>query len=264
MKRLLCLSIFLIMMVLNAKTYAQEDSLAENLKEERVEDVLTDVLGLDEEVAELSTSSDDEGGGLFERHAVGVGFGFPQFLGFQYATTLHPKFQLRVGFGYSSINDYSQAFDLAEGASSSITIKGSLLMPKALVDYHPFGNSIHLTAGLGYAINTEIRGIASSKGEIPLAGTIVINAEDMGIIELGSDFSGIAPYLGLGFGRGVPKNRIGFSVDLGFFYLSEPQAILNATEVFLRTEDELPQLQENLSSFRWLPELSFKLTVKLN
>ena len=164
----------------------------------------------------------------------------------------------------SSVTYNGLSFEIVQGATADISVNGNLLMPELMLDYHPFGSGFRLTGGFGYTLDTELGGSAAPKGTIRITQDLSADASKFGILGAGIRYEGLAPYLGLGFGHAVPKKRVGLGLDMGMFYLSQPIATLVATRAFRRTEEEQPKFQENLNGYRWLGNISLKLSVKLN
>jgi hypothetical protein len=60
-------------------------------------------------------------------------------------------------------------------------------------------------------------------------GLIKYNSEQVGNITFDIKGANIAPYLGIGFGRSIPKHLVGVGFDMGVFYHGNPQTKLNTT-----------------------------------
>ena len=82
-------------------------------------------------------------------------------------------------------------------------------------------------------------------------------------MELTLDYNGFAPYLGLGFGRAVPKNKFGVSFEAGSFYLPEPKVDITATGMLAPTANQAVSLQEDIRDYRWFPFLNLRLSVRI-
>ena len=82
-----------------------------------------------------------------------------------------------------------------------------------------------------------------------------------GTIQMGSKLS---PYFGLGFGRAVPRKRVGIGLDLGTYYKGRPRVDLEATSLLRNNVNNEQVLEDALSFVRWWPVVSFRLAVKVN
>lgn len=93
-----------------------------------------------------------------------------------------------------------------------------------LLDYHPFHNGLRASAGLIYTGN-RFNGTAtcqpSSGSSCDAGGSYTVNKGDR--ISGRVDYSGPAPYVGIGWGDAVDKQgRFSFSFDLGAMFTGSP------------------------------------------
>lgn len=166
----------------------------------------------------------------------------------------------RLGFNYLKLNFPFEGnfFDVSLKHSPDLTLGAVSLM----LDYYPVAkSSFHLTGGVAYNMNHYKYGMAYN--DTLQYGSISVNGENAGTLNFDVVSSKIAPYLGLGFGRVVPKKRVGFGVELGCFYHGKPQVTIEATKLIEQTKDEQQQLEDNLDGYRFFPYLNFHLTIKL-
>src|SRR5574344_1485302 len=179
---------------------------------------------------------------MFNHLAIGVKAGTPG-LGVDLATTVGNHFQLRAGYSAfpSAKMSTTLALDSREGSSSSLTEKdykfdGKLNFgsAKILIDYLPFkSSSFHITVGayIGSSkiikvnntedgslmdITTYNNSVAEDQQLGVVLGDYLLKPNEEGNIESRIKVSGFKPYVGIGFGRAVPrKNRVGFMFELG-------------------------------------------------
>lgn len=129
-------------------------------------------------------------------------------------------------------------------------------------DWHPFGNSFKLVGGFAYMLN-NISTTAYLKDSTK-QGDITIAPEEVGSIIIELKPNAIAPYLGLGFGRAVPKHRVGVSFEMGVFYIGEPEVKFVTTGMLTPTGvTEEKKLREGMNELKWLPKLSLSINIKL-
>ena len=113
-----------------------------------------------------------------------------------------------------------------------------------LFDYYPFtSSSFHVTAG-AYIGNSDIlavtntndfinlayagkAGIDLSKSGSTMTEKYVIITDNQGNVKADLKVNGFKPYLGIGFGRAVPRKRIGVQFDLGVQFWGKPEAQTN-------------------------------------
>ena len=195
------------------------------------------------------------------RFAVGLS-GSTLGAGAEISRNISRHFNLRLRGNLFSLNDYVAQIDLG-GESLDLTANSRFVEVDLNLEYLPFQkSSFKLVGGLGYFINAEASALGIYNGTIEF-GEIVLDQSDIGELDLSIAYEGFAPYLGLGFGRAVPKKRVGLSLEIGTFYLSEPKVQMTATEMLTSTADQAAQLQEDISDYRWYPFLNLRLAVKI-
>lgn len=223
----------------------------------------------------------------FDSWGIGVNAGLYGF-GVQAATTLTPNFKLRAGIDYFSYTDkVSEEFDVEvefrgyQTTAQAVLRDTKITFPnlKAFIDYYPIQNSIFSITGGFYFGNNN----ASTNGlidgyqeftdlfdEKPILRyeDIVITPNDDGSfdgkLEMGNT---IKPYLGIGIGRTMPRNRVGFKFELGMVYqgkysLSSPNINESGDVWFDRLTEEL-DLPFSRSLLQWWPMLNISLTYRI-
>jgi hypothetical protein len=142
-------------------------------------------------------------------------------IGFDVATPLARKFNLRAGADFFS---YNTSFT-DQGAD--ITIDLRLRSGHASLDWFPFGGRFRLSPLLVFGNNN----LASGTALVPAGSTITLDGQDYissytdPLHGNGSiDFRKIAPGLSLGFGNIIPRTRSHFSipVEAGLYYSGQP------------------------------------------
>lgn len=78
-----------------------------------------------------------------------------------------------------------------------------------------------------------------------------------------ANWSGIAPYIGFSVGSPVPKKRFGVTFDVGTYYMSRPEVVVDATNLLEPNKLNQKPLYENLKGYRWLPQVQLNFTYKL-
>lgn len=140
--------------------------------------------------------------------------------GLQVHRHLNDNLNLRLGF-----NTYETDEDVDDG---DLTYNGELKLFTigALVDWHPFDSGFRVSGGL-YISQNEIEVTAKTNA----VGTYTIGNEEwrIGTAEvLGeAEFANVAPYVGLGWGRGVGKGRWSFLIDAGVLSQGSPDTNLD-------------------------------------
>ncbi|MFY8109652.1 MAG: hypothetical protein ACOVO9_11695 [Bacteroidia bacterium] len=131
----------------------------------------------------------------------------------------------------------------------------------AVLEYHPFGNAFKISAGAAYML-TNITATAILKDSTK-QGDIMISPTEVGDIQFGVSTNPICPYVGIGFGRAVPKNRVGFNFELGGYYIQKPVLNFKTTGMLEPTSSQEGLLRRNMSGFTWLPNIRMGLIFKL-
>jgi len=134
--------------------------------------------------------------------------------------------KINLRFGYNGLSSNELTVDDVDvgGINTSVKVKASLQTIPLLVDWHAFGAAFRFTGGVMYNNN-------KFEGRAP------VNTYDLGLgtYEVGLDATvegpnQISPYLGVGWGNAVSKNRRWiFSADLGFLFQGNPDIKLTPT-----------------------------------
>jgi hypothetical protein len=197
-------------------------------------------------------------------YAIGLQLGTTG-LGIQVAKTLSSDSRLvgRVGVSYFA---YDRVFRVKAG-EGKLNITPDLVMGIALasVKWHPFKrNQLFVTGGAGYTWRPDVKANVIAEGNVKFGG-LQISEENVGVVNASLKWNSVLGYAGLGYGRSTPIRRLGFAVELGCYYLGSPKVDLQYTG-FLETttiDEQLPVIQNNLKSYRFLPSLQFLLTYGL-
>ncbi|PIV96689.1 MAG: hypothetical protein COW43_06740 [Flavobacteriaceae bacterium CG17_big_fil_post_rev_8_21_14_2_50_31_13] len=209
----------------------------------------------------LVSYSQDENENLEMKNAFAASFGLPG-LGIEYARKLSPKLSTRLAWHSAqlinlraeNIEIKDDNVDLLANAEVSIIDLG--------IEYNPFKNSsFKLTTGIGFLTNVNTNLVVTYTEDVKV-GDVIITKNDVGEIVADVTWSGIAPYVGIGFGRAIPKSRFGFGFELGTYYTSSPDVKLTASELLAPTASQEENLQESLSTFKFIPRLQIRLAYK--
>lgn len=184
-------------------------------------------------------------------------------IGFQIARSIHPtnKFVLKLGGTYLPIEIKNYPFEFT-GTKLSSNLSINLGAIGAYVDWHPFGNAFKITGGIAYLL-TNISGTSVVKDSV-VQGEIKIDPNKVGNIKTEIKTNPIAPYLAIGFGRSIPKHRLGFGVELGTYYIGAPKVSFVCSGLLEPSSANEATLNENLKGNQFLPQLVFNLTFKLS
>ena len=93
---------------------------------------------------------------------------------------------------------------------------------------------------------------------------LTLSPEEVGYIEgTYTTDQPLYPYLGLGYGRTVPKKHWGFTVDLGIMHRGAPLFAIESTNLFENNEENAAALEENFHNWQWQPVLNIRLAYRV-
>lgn len=212
-----------------------------------------------EEVPMTETSPDNK-----LKFAVALN-GSPLGVGGEFAMAFSDKLAVRLRGHYLNLEDVISQREEEIGSETYLLDAGpKSTVADITVEYLPFrGSSFKLVGGLGYFVegNLTVRGY--NRDGISYK-EMTIDPEDIGSVVFKMDYSGVAPYLGFGFGRAVPKNRVGIGFEIGTFYMGEPEASIVGTDLIAENaEINLQKFQDDISDYRWYPFINLRIAVNL-
>lgn len=108
--------------------------------------------------------------------------------------------------------------------------------------------------GMGYSdLDTKEQfGIEIDQYKIPI--------NEDGNVTGGLKVSGFRPYLGLGFGRAIPKNRIGFRFEIGASFQGKPKVYADGVDLDKILDDETENdISDFMNYLKVYPVLKFSL-----
>jgi hypothetical protein len=204
--------------------------------------------------------NDDENIVKTKKNGVNLSFGSSGF-GFGYARKLSLKLNAMVAYHTIKVEDkevdissFIDNNDVAfnGGATSTIIDLGA--------EYLPFkSSSFKLAFGVGFLNDVSVDGLITYKEAI-VYGDVIIAPQDVGRVDIKSTWSGVAPFIGLGFGRAVSDSKFGFSIDAGTYFAQSPEVELTADKLLAPTQDEQANLQDAFESLTFIPRIQLKLT----
>lgn len=141
-----------------------------------------------------------------------------------------------------------------------------------MLDYHPFANGLRFSLGVLYSLNkfdgdATCDVLACEVGGQPA----VITQGDRLNGEV--DYTGVAPYLGLGWGNAVDEDgRLTFSFDLGVMFTGSPDVTVRCSQVSggaapqalcdAQADQEEDDLEDEIGEFDVYPVLSIGLAYR--
>ncbi len=201
-------------------------------------------------------------GGFLGGWSISVGAGTLGFGG-TINKRLSPHFATSLGYYSSNLN---QNVD-TKFNSDAVTLKANIKLGAAvlLFDYYPSVNSsFRICFGAAYNLNNYKVDI-TPKGNQSY-GYISYTPDQVGTISFDITGANVAPYLGIGFGRAVPKHRVGVGFDMGAFYHGTPTTKLSATGTFepSANADNQAIVQKAFEGYNFYPFINLKLNIKIS
>jgi hypothetical protein len=132
-----------------------------------------------------------------------------------------------------------------------------------LGDFYPFGSGLRLTGGLMYQNNRFSVNSKPTNNAYTINGTQYSSAEVGGLQGEFQYANAIAPYVGIGYGKGS-SDGFGFNADLGVLFTGAPKVNLNATNPVFNNnattrsqiDAQARQTENDLQGFNLYPVLS--------
>lgn len=161
-------------------------------------------------------------------------------IGIELATPITPYVNMRAGVSfYPKINVTVKDIDYTiTGKSGKGKVEASFqkIDGKLLFDAYPFGlkNSFHVTAGLFIGRKNIITASFIEDPTAPIGAGInktldngeqwIVEADpNTHAIDLRVRTNAVKPYVGIGFGRAIPKKRVNVACDIGVQFQGKPK-----------------------------------------
>lgn len=234
--------------------------------------------------------------GVCNRWALGVGVGtegigievgtnFNKYLGARLGLNIMPgiKYTDNVQYDISGVDPRLQALGYPTTANMDLEASMARTTVDVKVDYYPTGGTFFITGGFSFGGNkiVKVKGHSQEIADAavkygPVAEQYGININDAyidvddyripidknGNIGAGLKVSGFRPYLGIGVGRAVPKNRVGCRFELGVQFHGKPKFYVdngNFEELSSKADDSVSDAIDVVESITVYPVLKFTL-----
>lgn len=184
--------------------------------------------------------------------------------------TLGAGAELNMGFsdsltGRIGFNTYTHNYN-SNSNQVNYDFKLQLQTVSALADWYPFAGSFRASGGLFYNNNKATLNAKPGTGGYTING-VNYTAAEIGSLHGEMSFNTVAPYLGIGWGNPVAKDKgWGMTSDIGVLFQGSPKTSLTATcgtlvgaQCTTMQNDaaaENTKLQNDLSSFKFWPVIS--------
>ncbi|GAB3922834.1 hypothetical protein GCM10028827_08460 [Mucilaginibacter myungsuensis] len=185
-----------------------------------------------------------------------------QGIGLEYKYSVTNAWGLRVGGNVLPIN--AKNIMQLSGFHANSSMSGKFANAHLMADITPIKSIsfLRVVAGGGYFIQGDSH-ITVNPTDTYKYGDIVLTGDQVGNLKLNMDWKGFAPYMGFGLAHAFPKNKFNINLDLGTYYLSRPEANIDATGMLSGNATQSGQFQKNVSSYRWYPQVALNFNFKL-
>jgi hypothetical protein len=186
--------------------------------------------------------------------------------GVELVVGLTDSFSARIGYNDSFNSSYT--YNATEG-SVNYDLNLEPRTVSVLGDWYPFEGGFRASGGLMYNDNQI------TMNGLPTGGNYVINGQTYSSVEIGDvqgavTFANFAPYIGIGWGNPVQKDKgWGVVMDVGALYQGSPKINLTATcklgagncgTLPNDLEQESRSLESDLSRYKWWPVASIGIS----
>jgi hypothetical protein len=195
-------------------------------------------------------------------NALGISAGFPGFA-FDYSRKITENFSAKIRYNFFKIENYNTGKRNISGNTVTAIVSGESSTLDLLMEILPFkSSSFKLVGGLGI-INKMKFDILMEYDESVTFGDVVLTKEDYGNLNIGFSWEKVAPYIGFGFGRAVPKGKLGIGIEAGYYYSQTPKVTLDATKLLAPTATQEEKIQQTFKTWQFIPLFQLRLAYAL-
>jgi hypothetical protein len=205
--------------------------------------------------------------------SLGIQAGSNALGGIDFAINVAKFLNIRVGYNYMAAakpnykpNLSSFGLDFKEIQDVvNVATKVNFSNANLIAEFLPTKKQrLRLAVGLGYMLGSNnIEGKMTTSASVRKDG-FEITPSDIGSLSItAATKSKVLPYLGIGFGRIVPKKRVSFSIDLGTYYMNSLQFKVIGTEMLSDNAHNGDIITRNLSPYKWYPVGNMRLGIRL-
>ena len=198
-----------------------------------------------------------------KKNSIAVYGGLPGFA-IGYGRKLNEHFTARINYAFFTLNQNleNQTFS---NRKVDVTVDYDYKAVDLFMDILPSKkSSFKFVVGASYLSNMDSSLLlAAASGE--QFGEIELTKDQIGDVYINPKWSGILPYVAMGFGRTVPKHRVGFGFEVGGHFLGKSDFTFNATKSLVslnETEKETKDFEEFIDAFKFLPTFQLHLAYK--
>ncbi len=205
--------------------------------------------------------------------SLGIQAGSNALGGIDFAINVAKFLNIRLGYNYLALSQPSYKPNLSNFGLDfkeiqdvvNIATKVNFSNANLIAEFLPTKKQrLRLALGVGYMLGSDnIEGKMTTSASVRKDG-FEITPSDIGSLSItAATKSKILPYVGIGFGRTIPKKRVSFSVDMGTYYMNSLQFKVSGTEMLSDNAHNGEILTRNLAPYKWYPVGNMRLGVRL-
>lgn len=184
--------------------------------------------------------------------------------GLEIAKNLNDHITVRGGGGFLPF-DYQ--VDEIFGQAAYVNNQFRFSTASLVMDWYPSNNpkrDFHFILG-GFYNWSSLAIRARPIQDNYLIGDYKVSSDRIGFVDIKMTPKSINPYMGIGTGRLVDKNkRIGATLELGCVYIGSPGVKMEAAGLVAPTAEQEAIIRGNLNDYRFYPYLSIQLSFILS
>jgi|GEM_PF-1332095 len=175
-------------------------------------------------------------------------------------------------FGYSEFFTVSAGVNLLpvglnaplsfQGLSGDMDVKASFFNAHLMGHIYPFTGRTRfkIVPGVAYFVKAKGSVLANPANDNYRYGSINLTSDEVGTLNSSASWKGIAPFLGAGLDDINSENRLRLSFLVGSYLMPKAHNVsVFGTNLLQGNETNLPAIQNNLKTYRWLPVLQIEL-----
>jgi hypothetical protein len=238
---------------------------------------ISGVSGQNLSLSQAATSSQTDLG-LRGNVSVGLNIGIINGVGIDAAYNFADHWAIKVGYNYADYTKHNYTYDIILSEKNGVRDIKTLSFDAAIrlsnmalnIEYTPhIEGRFKLIGGLSYFYNNTIT-LGGQSLSIFKFNDVSLTPDDIGSgsVEVGFK-SKIAPFIGLGFGRTIPKNRVNVNFELGTYYKTPYKVAIHVQSgIFLKRNEENAEVLTRNFNKKWygkfFPVINMRIAVPIS
>jgi opacity protein-like surface antigen len=196
-------------------------------------------------------------------HKLGLSLNLGTTPGIDIGYAISPKITARLGYSYFKYNTNTTA--TTSGEEVKLGGDANVSIASLSFEYHPFKrSSFKLMGGASYFDKGQIAFVVTPTGTYKF-GSTTFTPEEVGNVQFTVDYGKqYTPFAGIGFGRTIPKRRVGFGFEVGSYYTQTPKVTLTGDKRLSSMSEQQAKVQENMKDWKSWPVVNLRLAIRLD